>query len=143
MTGVGTASGATEIGHWTVELRSVNGRGVSVRFRLDTTLHGLEADLERRLRARVQRGTFTVAVARDPESGSTDGVATESVIDAAAAARVHRELADLHQRLGLAGDGPTPPRSARRPRGDPRQCPGARSARGARPGGRAVRAGAR
>ncbi|MBL8724384.1 MAG: DUF1732 domain-containing protein [Planctomycetes bacterium] len=61
MTGVGTAAGATELGELRFEVRSVNGRGLAVRLRLPTACQPFEAAIEEAVRARLARGTVSVA----------------------------------------------------------------------------------
>ena len=63
MTGAGTAAGDCELGHLTVECRSVNGRALSVKSRLAAEHQGLEAAIEERVRQRVTRGSVRVALA--------------------------------------------------------------------------------
>ncbi len=78
MTGAGTAVGATELGRLSIEFRSVNGRGLSVKMRLAAECQGLEAAVEERLRRRIQRGSVQVAsVVDDPASGPDTGLNIE------------------------------------------------------------------
>ena len=51
MTGSGVANGETEFGNTTVELRSVNGRTLGLKFRLPAVASGLEATIERAVQA--------------------------------------------------------------------------------------------
>jgi uncharacterized protein (TIGR00255 family) len=62
MTGSGIVQGPSELGDVTVELRSVNGRGLAVKMRLSPECQGLETGLENYLRSRFHRGTLTLLV---------------------------------------------------------------------------------
>lgn len=62
MTGVGFAAGATEVGEVRIEVRSVNGRALSVRMRLSNACAGFEAAIEELVRQQVPRGSVTVTV---------------------------------------------------------------------------------
>jgi uncharacterized protein (TIGR00255 family) len=64
MTGAGFASGATEVGTLRIELRTVNGRGLSVKMRVTSACAGFEAGIEEMVRERVRRGTVAVVVER-------------------------------------------------------------------------------
>jgi uncharacterized protein (TIGR00255 family) len=59
MTGFASASGAAEGLGWTWELRSVNGRGLDLRFRLPPGLDQLESELRHSVAGRLTRGTVT------------------------------------------------------------------------------------
>ena len=78
MTGSAWGRHAGGAGHaaYIVELRSLNGRGLSAKFRLPWDLVGCERGIEERLRARLARGTVFVTVARD-----ADGADAASVVD--------------------------------------------------------------
>lgn len=64
MTGAGFAAGDCELGPVRVEVRSVNGRGLSVKLRLSSVCSGLDTAIEQRLRERLRRGSVTVVVER-------------------------------------------------------------------------------
>jgi uncharacterized protein (TIGR00255 family) len=64
MTGVGFAAGASEVGEVRIEVRSVNGRGLSCKVRAPFACSGFEAAIEEAVRAQVQRGTVAVVVER-------------------------------------------------------------------------------
>lgn len=98
MTGFGRADGAAGDWSWSVEARSVNGRGLEVRFRGPPGFDNLERLAKAAAQARFSRGQVTVGVqARRAES--------------AAAVRVNEAVlaryADLARRL--AADGAAPP----------------------------------
>lgn len=64
MTGAGFASGETEAGPLRIEVRTVNGRGLSVKLRLPQACSGFEAAVEEMVREQVRRGTVAVVVER-------------------------------------------------------------------------------
>jgi uncharacterized protein (TIGR00255 family) len=64
MTGVGFAAGACEVGELRVEVRTVNGRGFSVKLRVGSACSGFEAAIEEMVRAQVPRGSVTVVIER-------------------------------------------------------------------------------
>jgi uncharacterized protein (TIGR00255 family) len=81
----GEGSGAT----WAWDLRSVNGKGLDLRYRLPEGLDGLEAALRAALAQRFQRGniTITLRMTRDagPDSLRINPAALERVLDGLAA----------------------------------------------------------
>jgi uncharacterized protein (TIGR00255 family) len=64
MTGVGLASGPSEIGDLRVEVRTVNGRGFTCKLRVPAACSGFEAAIEEVVRANVGRGSAIVVVER-------------------------------------------------------------------------------
>jgi uncharacterized protein (TIGR00255 family) len=64
MTGAGFASGVSEVGEVRVEVRTVNGRGLSVKLRVPPTCSGFEAALEELARAQLLRGPATIVIER-------------------------------------------------------------------------------
>ncbi len=68
MTGAGFAAGPSEVGELRVEVRTVNGRGLSVKLRLTTACTGFEAAIEELVRERVHRGSVAVVVERQSAS---------------------------------------------------------------------------
>ncbi|MBI5852019.1 MAG: YicC family protein [Planctomycetes bacterium] len=93
----GRHGGEVGRGAYVVELRSLNGRGLTAKFRLPYELVGCERGIEERLRARLARGTVFVTVARD-----ADGEDPASVIDPHRFAAAASHLAELARKAGLA-----------------------------------------
>jgi len=66
MTGFAALGGeiATEAGQYACqwEMRAVNGRGLDLRLRLPEGLDGLEAELRKRIGARIRRGSITISL---------------------------------------------------------------------------------
>ncbi|MBL8734785.1 MAG: YicC family protein [Planctomycetes bacterium] len=64
MTGVGFATGQSEVGDLRIEVRSVNGRGFTVKLRLPPAFGCYEAGVDELVRSKVARGSLTVVVER-------------------------------------------------------------------------------
>lgn len=62
MTGFASGSGAHAQYSWSVEIRSVNGKGLDIRLRAPDWVDGLEAGLRKRLGAVATRGNVTVSL---------------------------------------------------------------------------------
>ena len=62
MTGFAAAQGAAPGWSWTVDIRSVNGRGLDLRFRMPDWIEGLEPEFRKALQGRLHRGTVNVSV---------------------------------------------------------------------------------
>lgn len=62
MSGFARAEGAVGAAQWSLELRSVNNKGLDMRFRLPAVLDGLEAQLRAMLQANIQRGSVQLSV---------------------------------------------------------------------------------
>ena len=95
MTGVGLASGPTEIGELRVEVRTVNGRSLATKLRLSPVCVGFEAAIDQVVRARLSRGTAIVVV--EHVAGSSSG------LDLDAVQRAAKELTEAATAAGLPG----------------------------------------
>lgn len=95
---------ATEGGQFSCQwdLRSVNGRGLDLRFRLPDWLDGLEVSLRKQLSDRVRRGnvTLTLKLARAEQSGAMR--LNLAALDAAVVMVMAAETRAEMQGLGLA-----------------------------------------
>jgi len=60
MTGFGSAEGEYEGCSWTWEIKSVNGKGLDVRWRFPQGFEGLDAECRKRLAARFKRGNVSI-----------------------------------------------------------------------------------
>ena len=99
MTGFATAGGEITAGaasyacQW--DMRAVNGRGLDLRFRLPEGLDGLEAELRKRLAARIARGNVTLSLKltrADAGAGMRlNAAALEAALSMAAEAGVRAE----------------------------------------------------
>lgn len=71
MTGFASNTGVFKDWTWTVEVRSVNGRGLDLRFRMPDWIEGLEPEARKLFQARLARGNVTVNVKiqRNSEAG--------------------------------------------------------------------------
>jgi uncharacterized protein (TIGR00255 family) len=101
MTGFGGAAGEAEGVAWAWEIRSVNNRGLELRFRLPAGWDGLEAELRAALVKRIRRGSVNAALSlRTEDQGS-------AATDPEALARVLRLAVEVASRL----PGAPPPRA--------------------------------
>ena len=86
MTGFGEAAGTAGGLAWRIEIRSVNGRGLDMRFRLPQGADALEPVLRAAVRERLARGSVTVQVSvereRAPASFRVDEKALGDLLDA-------------------------------------------------------------
>jgi uncharacterized protein (TIGR00255 family) len=96
MTGFGVAALAKNGIAARVEVRSVNHRYLQVKARLSADLGHLEPGLESAVKERLDRGSVSISVAVDRESG-----AKRSRIDAEAAKAYRKSISALAKQLGL------------------------------------------
>ncbi len=88
MTGFARSEGATDGTAWSWELRSVNGRGLELRFRLPGGLDGLEPKLREMASVKLKRGNVTanLTLRREDRTALTvDGAALEQALSLALA----------------------------------------------------------
>lgn len=100
MTGFGRAEGSHEGWSWTVEARSVNGKGLDLRFRGPLGFDALERAAKTAAQVRFVRGSVTVGV--QAKRGAEAGAGVPRINEAA----LERYLAEA---LRLAEAGATPP----------------------------------
>lgn len=97
MTGAGSASGDTELGRTLVEVRAVNGRGLTFKHRLAPAASGYEAVLERAVASQLRRGSITcivdVAAADGPRRLGIDPLMLRAAADELRAAATQAGLA--------------------------------------------------
>lgn len=74
MTGFAACAGRLHDWSWTVEMRSVNGRGLDLRFRLPDWIDGLEPELRKLAQARLHRGNVTISVRLQREDSAQTSV---------------------------------------------------------------------
>jgi uncharacterized protein (TIGR00255 family) len=98
MTGFARTEGRVECGagsgKWTWELRSVNSKGLEVRFRLPPGFEGGENEFRRAIGARLTRGNIQAALQFERDAGDTVPVINQAALEAvlAAISRIGREL---------------------------------------------------
>lgn len=80
MTGFGRADGSQDGWVWTVEARSVNGRGLEVRFRGPPGFDGLERHAKARAQALMSRGQVTVGVQARREADTAGEIAIDQAL---------------------------------------------------------------
>jgi uncharacterized protein (TIGR00255 family) len=82
MTGFARETGTHGIWRWTWEIRSVNGRGLEVKFKLPPGFETLIEPLRRVSAAKLQRGSIFAALSAQPESGAAKAVVDDALLDA-------------------------------------------------------------
>lgn len=100
MTGLGFAEGEFHGARITVELRTVNHRGLDISLRLPRFLATMEVAVRRAIQENLTRGKVTAAVTWE---GDSDGAA-ELRLDRDAAERYIKLLTTLQQEYGLPGE---------------------------------------
>lgn len=86
MTGYARASGAVPGISFSVEIKSVNARGLDIRMRLTPGYDVLEAEIRRRISKALSRGSVTVNLAVDREGEGGRVVVNKQALDAVLAA---------------------------------------------------------
>ncbi|MEO1014969.1 MAG: YicC/YloC family endoribonuclease [Pseudomonadota bacterium] len=86
MTGYGRASGDAGGRRWTWELKSVNGRGLEMRFRLPPGLDQVEAQCRKLVAQRLTRGNLNCNLAVDASLAGAGFAINDANLDAAIAA---------------------------------------------------------
>ena len=102
MTGFGTATGLAEGHRWSLEVRSVNGRGLDLRLRVPDSVEGLEKALRDRLSKALKRGSVSVGLRLNRDEGSAAIAVDPARIEAALDLVTAVETAAGHRGLGLA-----------------------------------------
>jgi uncharacterized protein (TIGR00255 family) len=82
MTGFAREAGTHGIWRWVWEIRSVNGRGLEIKFRLPSGFETLAEPLRRVAAARFQRGSFFAALSAEPDAAVAKPVIDEALLDA-------------------------------------------------------------
>ena len=62
MTGFGKASGELDLGNWTWEVKSVNGRGLDVRVNVPNGFESLESEIKKHVQGRFRRGNLQMSL---------------------------------------------------------------------------------
>ena len=107
MTGFGQSAGETEPGEegglwlWTCELKSVNARGLDIRWRAPGVLHWLEPVVRRMIARRVSRGSVSATITARREWNAPGANIDRPLLAA---------LLDLHESLAREGRATAPPR---------------------------------
>ena len=81
MTGFGRAEGASGDWTWTIESRSVNGKGLEVKARTPGGLDGLDRTVREQAQARFQRGQVSVTVQARQGGGDGQVRINQAVLD--------------------------------------------------------------
>lgn len=80
MTGYGKAAGEGEGLAWTIELKSVNGRGLDVRARMPALFESFEGMMRERLSRHLQRGNISLNISLAPGHDATNLVINENIL---------------------------------------------------------------
>lgn len=108
MTGFAGVTAEASGRRWRWEIKSVNGRGLDLRFRLADTLGANEASLRAILAKHASRGSITIQLwedlARDEGALRLNASALQSVVDALGAAEVAADAAGLSLAPSCAAD---------------------------------------
>ena len=105
MTAFSSLTGASDSQSWSWDIRSVNGRGLDLRLRLPEGIDGLEAELRKRLGARLARGNVSVNLRLKREADGQGLSLDGEMLD-----RVLRALEDVQARamdMGITLGQPT------------------------------------
>ncbi|MFK7742470.1 MAG: YicC/YloC family endoribonuclease [Planctomycetota bacterium] len=101
MTGAGFAAGDSEVGPVRLEVRSVNGRGLSLKQRLTSRCSAFETAIEERVRRRLKRGSVLVVIERGSSAASQSGSSAGSLPEREALQSIATELQEIATQLGL------------------------------------------
>jgi len=82
MTGYGRATGALPGIAFTVELKSVNGRGLDMRMRMSSGLEALEGEIRRTIGKSITRGSLNVSINLDREGEGGRVVVNHQALEA-------------------------------------------------------------
>ena len=107
MTGFASCAGETDGWDWSLELRSVNNKGLDLRLRFPEGYEALEAAARTELQARLARGSVALTFKTSERSGSAAMRVDQRALKAALAA-----LADVEVEASAAGIALTPPRAS-------------------------------
>ncbi|MGQ9632484.1 MAG: YicC/YloC family endoribonuclease [bacterium] len=101
MTGFGRGEIQNELGHFLVEVRSVNHRYLDVSFRMPKRLMVIENDLKNLIKKKISRGHLDVYLRWDPSENYSDKVI---VADKGLAKQYFHTLQEISSDLGYLGD---------------------------------------
>ncbi|WP_057460957.1 YicC/YloC family endoribonuclease [Pseudovibrio sp. POLY-S9] len=94
MTGFARVESSYEETRWVWELRSVNGKGMDARLRLPQGLDGVEAEVRKRLAAKLKRGNVSVGLQMQRSQSDTALVVNEDALE-----QVLKAISILRDRL--------------------------------------------
>lgn len=81
MTGFGASAGSADWGNWTIEARSVNGRGLDVRVNVPPGFDALEPRVRQGAKARFERGNLQVSLRIEAGDGAADVEVNEAALN--------------------------------------------------------------
>lgn len=103
MTGFAARTGRADGFSWSWELRSVNGKGFDLRFRMPDWLGGLESEIRKQFSAVIARGSVSLNLRIAREAGENAVEINEDAL-----ARVLEAIAQIEDRAGAKGVNLTP-----------------------------------
>lgn len=81
---------------WTVELRSVNGKGLDIRLRMPNSLDSLDAPIRKHLNQNLKRGNVTLNIAlKNQETKGRIELNEDAFKDVLAAARIASDISEM------------------------------------------------
>lgn len=83
MTGFAREEGALEALRWIWEIKSVNGRGLELRFRMPSGFEELELALRKRAATQLKRGSVSIALSLDQDNAQSDYQINEAALEQA------------------------------------------------------------
>jgi uncharacterized protein (TIGR00255 family) len=102
MTGFASVQGAHQAWSWSVDIRSVNGKGLDLRLRMPDWIEGLEPLVRKALQARLKRGSVALNLKVQREEEAASAHVNEAGLKAALAAVAYIENAALLEDMPLA-----------------------------------------
>lgn len=127
MTGFASRTGGEAEYSWVIELRSVNAKGLDLRFRLPEQLASLDPVLRSDLQKRIARGSVNLSIKLERGEGQValtlDQTALASVLDAARVAASEAAARGLEMQATTAGELLAIPGVMRRQEGDEADAP--------------------
>ena len=106
MTGFASLAGGEEMHSWTIEIRSVNGRGLDLRLRVPDWVDGLEGECRKRLQAVLKRGSVTLSIRVQKEESAASFQLNEDALDQSLT--LLKQIADAASAAGLVVSSATP-----------------------------------
>lgn len=102
MTGFASVQGAHGVWSWTLDIRSVNGRGLDLRLRMPDWIEGLEPEVRKLLQARLARGNVTLSLKLQRDEEAASASVNDAGLKAALAAVARIEAVASVEGMALA-----------------------------------------
>jgi uncharacterized protein (TIGR00255 family) len=82
MTGFGRCDGASSTAQWSIEIKSVNGRGLDVRLKVPPALEKLEPQIRQHVSMRFARGSFQLSITQQKSANASTIRINEPLLEA-------------------------------------------------------------